>query len=143
MLIYNLSKQEISNRDSFCFPYCFFIVVYKILTEHLQYKNIFVKWVPRMLTSETNRREWLHFKHFLTTSITKQMTFLDHTVLKRWDCIPGYPYCTSEIKRHIFQPKLEKLKATFNQKMVIVLLDWISIFLIGYLVQGETINIEN
>ncbi|KAJ4435712.1 hypothetical protein ANN_18328 [Periplaneta americana] len=130
---------------SFTFPQMSRSVLYKIVTDRLQYRKLCSRWVPKMLTEEHKTKRASSALSFLTRYSEQGNEFLDHFVTgdKIW-----VSHMTPESKqqsmewRHTASPRKKKFKQTMSTHKIMCTVFWDrkGVLLIEFLPRGETIN---
>lgn len=121
--------------------------LHRIIVEHLQYRKICARWVPKMLTEDNKTQRMLTSSQILERYEADGEEFLARIVTgdETW-----VHYDTPESKRasmqwkHKGSPNVVKFKKTLSLKKIMVTVFWDEKgpILIDFLPQGSTINGE-
>lgn len=120
-------------------------LLHEIVTEHLHYKKLCARWVPKTLTDVQKRKRMGAALEFLQRYATEGNDFLKRIVTgdETWIC-----YETPETKRqslewrHTGSPKPKKAKPPLSSRKIMctVFWDWQGILLVDWMERGTTIN---
>ena len=120
-------------------------LLYEIVRNHLDYRKLCSRWVPKMLTEEHKEKRVASALTFLTRYHEEGDEMLNHIVTgdETWvsHVTPESKQQSSQWK-HIASPRVKKFKQTISTRKMMCTVFWDrqGVLLVEFMVRGTTIN---